>query len=98
MMVRSRLEATMSRAIPAYILLLLATSLASAKDKKQSGASLPSDVLRARTVMVVIAPNAGEPLHDPQANARAQDDVEKAFLRWRRFQVVSEISMADLVI
>ncbi len=88
----------MSRAISLSILLLVASLLVSAKDKKPSGAPLPSDVLRARTVMIVIAPDAGEPLHDPQANARAQDDVEKAFLRWRRFQVVSEISTADLVI
>lgn len=80
------------------LILLTITGPAFGKDKKEKHAGLPGDVLRARTVMVVIAPNAGEPLKDPQANARAQDDVEKALLKWRRFEVVSEPSMADLVI
>lgn len=85
----------------AGVLLLLLFASASAvfsKDKKEKHSGLPEDVLRAHTVMVVVAPEAGEPLKDPLANARAQDEVEKAFLRWRRFEVVSEPSLADLVI
>jgi len=80
------------------LLLLASASAVFSKDKKEKHSGLPEDVLRARTVMVVIAPEAGEPVKDPLANARAQDDVEKAFLRWRRFEVVSESSLADLVI
>jgi hypothetical protein len=80
------------------LILLTITGAAVGKDKKEKHAGLPGDVLRARTVMVVIAPHAGEPLKDPQANARAQDDVEKALMKWRRFEVVSEPSLADLVI
>ena len=67
----------MYRALVSLIFIFLVVALSFPKEKKQNGASLPADILRARTVMVVIAPNAGEPLHDPQANARAQDDVEK---------------------
>jgi hypothetical protein len=59
------------------LILLTLTGTAFPKDKKEKPSSLPQDILRARTVMVVIAPNAGEPLKDPLANARAQDDVEK---------------------
>ncbi len=78
------------------LILLLLAGVSAAKDKEKP--ALPADVLQARTVMVVIAPDAGEPLNDPQANARAQDEVEKALMRWRRFEVVSEPSLADLVI
>ena len=76
-------------------LLLLASAAAKDKEKRPV---LPADVLRAHAVMVVIAPDAGEPLNDPQANARAQDDVEKAFMKWQRFEVVSEPSIADLIV
>ena len=76
-------------------LLLFATAAAKDKDKRPV---LPTDVLRAHAVMVVIAPDASEPLNDPQANARAQDEVEKAFMKWERFQVVSEPSIADLIV
>jgi hypothetical protein len=80
------------------LLVILAVALSFPKDRKDKHSALPADVLRARTVLVVIAPTAGEPFKDPQANARAQDEVEKAFMRWRRFEVVSEPSLADLVV
>ena len=67
-----------------------------AKDKAKSG--LPADVLNAHTVLVVIKPNAGEPLADPTANQRAREDVEKALMRWRRFDLALEPSTADLII
>src|SRR5947209_20324787 len=67
-----------------------------AKDKAKRG--LPADVLNAHTVLVVIKPNAGEPLADPTANQRAREDVEKAFTRWRRFDLALEPSTADLII
>ena len=70
------------------LLLLISAGAVFPKDKKEKHSGLPEDILRARTIMVVIAPEAGEPLKDPLANARAQDDVEKALLRWRRFDVV----------
>jgi len=80
-------------------LLALAALLAipaTAKDKKK--AELPEDILRAQTVRVMIDPDAGEPLGQPQANAIARDNVEKALLEWGRFRLVMDGEPSDLVI
>jgi hypothetical protein len=80
-------------------LVLLASLLAipaNAKDKKKS--TLPEDVLRATTVLVVISPEAGEPVDQPMANATARDSVEKALTQWGRFRLVMAGEEADLVI
>jgi hypothetical protein len=69
---------------------------AGAKDK--SKATLPEIVLRAQTALVVIAPEAGEPLDHPTANATARDNVEKALLQWGRLRLVMDGGEADLVI
>src|SRR6266498_3070998 len=60
--------------------------------------NLPADVLNAHTVLVVVNPQAGEQLTDPNANRQAQEDVEKALTRWGRFDLVMEARSADLVI
>jgi hypothetical protein len=75
---------------------LLLPSLALAKDKAKS--TLPTYVLEARTVSVVIDPDAGESLDDPRANEVAQRDVQTALLNWGRFQPVLSGQSADLVI
>jgi hypothetical protein len=80
-------------------LILLATLLAlpaNAKDKKKQ--TLPEYVLRATTVLVVVNPEAGEPLDQPMANATARDNVEKALMEWGRFRVVMDGAESDLVI
>ena len=80
-------------------LILLATLLAlpaNAKDKKKP--SLPEYVLRATTVLVVVNPEAGEPLDQPMANATARDNVEKALMEWGRFRLVMDGAESDLVI
>lgn len=77
-------------------LTVLAAFFALAKDK--SKITIPADVLNARTVLVVIKPNAGEPITDPTANQRAQEDVEKALMKWRRFDLAMEPNTADLII
>jgi hypothetical protein len=74
---------------------LLLPSLALAKDKAKS--TLPTYVLEARTVSVVIDPDAGESLDDPRANEVAQRDVQTALLNWGRFQPVLSGQSADLV-
>lgn len=74
---------------------LLAVS-ANAKDKKKS--TFPEYVLRATTALVVIAPNAGEPVNQPMANATARDSVEKALMQWGRLRLVMPGEEADLVI
>ena len=82
-----------------FSLVLLAALLAvpgSAKDKKKS--TLPDYVLRATTALVVINPDAGEPLNQPMANATARDSVEKALMEWGRLRLVMDGEESDLVI
>jgi hypothetical protein len=69
---------------------------ANAKDKKKI--VLPDYVLKARTVLVVVDPNAGIALQNPNANRIAQEDVEKALMNWGRFTLAMEPTTADLVI
>jgi hypothetical protein len=86
----------MSVRVAIAFVLLAACPLALAKNKKKQ--VLPDYVLRAERVYVVIAADAGEPVTNPTANRTAQEDVEKALLRWGRFTLVMESSTADLVI
>ena len=69
---------------------------ASAKNKKK--VLLPADVLQARTVFVLIDPNAGMEVDAPNANRIAREDVEKALMNWGRFSLTMEASTADLII
>ena len=88
-------------------LVLLIVSLAIAQEKNKNNQnqnadkkkiSLPSDILQARTVLVLVDPDAGISMTDPRANRTAQEDVEKALLHWGRFTPVMEAQTADLVI
>jgi hypothetical protein len=76
--------------------LLLLIPLADAKNKKKQ--LLPDYVLNAQTVLIVINPDAGEPLTNPTANQAARDGVEKAMMKWGRYSLVMEAQTADLVI
>lgn len=80
-------------AVLALAIFLIAPAIA--KEKKPA---LPEYVLRARTVLVVIDPDAGEPLDQPNANATARDNVEKALLDWGRFSLVMDGQESDLII
>jgi hypothetical protein len=82
--------------VAAMVAAVLLPSLTLAKDKSKS--TLPTYVLQARTVSVIIDPTAGVSLDDPRANQVAQRDVETAFLNWGRFQPVLDGQSADLVI
>ena len=80
------------------LLVVLSVALAVpslAKDKKPQ---LPQYVLRAQTVLVVIDPDAGEPLDQPNANALARENVEKALSEWGRFRLVMDGEESDLII
>lgn len=79
-----------------FLLAALLAFPASAKDKKKS--SLPEYVLRATTVLVVVSPEAGEPLNEPRANATARDTVERALMQWGRLRPVMDGQESDLVI
>lgn len=49
-------------------------------------------------VLVLIDPEAGTSLDAPLANKTAQEDVEKAFMKWGRLTPVMDTCTADLVI
>jgi hypothetical protein len=66
--------------------------------KNKNGKALPDYILRAHTVAVMIDPNAGMSVDDPQANVVARKDVETALLNWGRFLPVVSAQGADLVI
>ena len=80
---------------PLVLLFFLLGSFAPAKDKKEI---LPDYVLNARTVLVVIDPDAGVSASNPNENRTAQEDVEKALMNWGRFKPVLSAIDADLVI
>jgi len=78
------------------LVVFLSTSLAVSHGKKKP--SVPAYVLKAHTVVVLIDPDAGTSLTDPMANKTAQDEVEKALLKWGRLSLVMDPARADLVI
>ena len=80
----------------AVSVLLLSCLFATAKDKKK--ALLPADVLRARSVLVLVDPNSGMDVQNPNANRTAQEDVEKALMNWGRFSLAMDAENADLII
>lgn len=80
----------------AVSVLLLSCLAADGKDKKK--VLLPTDVLQARTVLVVADPDAGVEIQDPNANRTAREDVEKALMNWGRFSLAMDASNADLII
>ncbi len=77
-------------------LVLLFTALAFANDKKKN--LLPTYVLKARTVLVAVSPDSGLAVTDPAANRTAQEDVEKAIMKWGRLTPVMDAQTADLII
>ena len=78
------------------VLLLSCLFATPAKDKKK--ALLPADVLRARSVLVLVDPNSGMDVQNPNANRTAQEDVEKALMNWGRFSLAMDAEFADLII
>ena len=84
----------MSRIVASIGLALLLSPLSFSKDKSV----LPAYVLSAETVLVVIDPDAGEPLSNPGANSAAREDVERAIMKWGRFRLAMETQTADLII
>ncbi len=90
----------MSFRVPVLFLLLLSVSIsfcaAQAKNKKKQ--LLPDVVLNAQRILVVIRPDAAEPLTNPRANRSAQDEVERAIAKWHRFDLVMDSSTADRIV
>jgi hypothetical protein len=76
--------------------LVLSAFTAPARDNKKG--LLPVDVLQARSLLVVIDPHAGVAIDNSNANKTAQQDVEKALMRWGRFDLAIDAQNADLII
>jgi hypothetical protein len=66
--------------------------------KKKAKQTMPPYVLSARTVAVIIDPEAGVSIDDPLANQTAQKDVETALANWGRFEPQLSTQNADLII
>lgn len=84
-------------ALPILVAAFLAP-MASAKPKHKQKPALPDVVWQARSVAVVILPNSPDPAGDPSANEKAKQDVEDAILKWKRFRLEMEPSVADIVV
>jgi hypothetical protein len=80
------------------VIALALAALSAAGAKKKEKLVLPAYVLNAQTVLVVILPDAGEPLNDITANRKAQEEVEKAFMKWGRYRLALDVDQADLVV
>lgn len=76
-------------------LLLLFCLVAAAKKKKPP---LPADIVHARTAWVVVDPNVGVDVEEPNANQQARADVETALAKWGWLVPVTDPSQADVII
>lgn len=86
----------LNRVRVSILMIFLIASAGIATGKKKD--LLPAYVLKARTVLVIIDPDVGTSMAAPQANKTAQDDVEKALMKWGRLAPVIAGMPADLVI
>jgi len=75
---------------------LFCCMVAAGKDKKK--ALLPEDVLHAQTVLVMVDPDAGVDMQDPNADRIARENVEDALVKWGWLRPVAGGSPADLII
>ncbi len=76
--------------------MLVCCLVASGKDKNK--VLLPVDVLQAQTVLVMVDPDAGVDMQDPNANRVARENVENALVQWGRLRPLAGGSHADLII
>lgn len=81
----------------ASVLLLAALSSSPSIAKNKHKRVLPDYVLQARTAVVVVDPDAGQPLDQPYSNANARASVEKALMEWGRFDLVNDGQDSDLI-
>lgn len=81
--------------LPVLVVSLSLVNLSLAKGKNKR--VFPEYVMRARTAVVMIDPDAGEPLDHPGANSGARESVEKALMEWGRFDLLNDGQESDLI-
>ena len=86
----------MSRAALALLTAFTLSVSVSAKEKQK--APLPFTVLRARTIAVIVDPDAGRRITNPTENQTAQRDVEIALRNWGRFEITTSPLHADIIV
>jgi len=82
------------RNIALALVILSLVAISFAKNKQE----LPDFVLQARTVFVVVDPDAADPARNPGENQQAVRAVEQALMKWGRFSFAADARTADLVI
>jgi len=80
------------------VTLLLAGALSLAKNKSKDKDTLPPWLLQAHTASVIIDPDSGVSLEDPNANQIARRDVVAALQLWGRFEPSLVNQPSDMVI
>ncbi len=88
----------MRRVVIIFFIALIFTYPAFCKDKKKKQV-LPDAVLRAKTVAVIVDPDAGASIANPNEQVNARAAVENALRKWGRFSIVPTVGPdTDLVI
>lgn len=86
------------RTRPLVILAALLSLSICLHGKQKKKLVLPDYVLDAKTVAVVVDPDAPISTAHPNDNKQAADDVEQALLKWGRYRLLPDPQWADLVI
>ncbi len=88
----------MRRTLLVLLVALLFSLPSFCKDKKKKQ-PLPDAVLNAHTVMVVVDPEAGASITNPNEQVNARAAVENALAKWGRFDVMTSASPGtDLIV
>lgn len=82
----------------AIVTLVLASNFSLAKDKSKNKDTLPPWLLQAHTASIIIDPDTGVSMDDPNANQIARRDVQAALQKWGRFEPSLVNQPSDLVI
>ena len=88
----------MRRAVTLTVFATLTIPVLTSAKEKQPKSPMPFTVLKAQTIAVVINPDAGRSVRNPQGNETAQRDVETALGNWGRFQTTMSYLNADLIV
>ncbi|HEX2918185.1 MAG TPA: hypothetical protein VHN81_06675 [Edaphobacter sp.] len=79
-------------------MLMLASNLLLAKDKSKDKDTLPPWLLQGHTASVIIDPDSGVSMEDPNANQIARRDVQAALQKWGRYEPSLVNQPSDLII